>query len=348
MTSLKEIQKHVFEGSYFWITGPTYESKIECQFLTQLGMDAVGMSTVPDFVAAAAIGMKTLGIAMITDVMDRTEPLSHKQVLENAEKAVPVLKVLLLEIVKKLSITPKIREAIDSHINYKGDIALIDEYPLVQPRQLLPPTKEQMKEAADVIRKSMSKLGIKEFDMSCLFLNGLKYAEAIQYYDSCFRVELGTLPHMPIFSASGKHGALAVGKLAGSGLNCLTICGLDTEGFNNYESYFVVGVLRELGITLNYTVIGSEWVLNGEAAVVPISGYFYRGFISSVDPSVQGNAGVKQRERISQIIRTLNPSLYQDATLFGFEGPLKPTPSELLTAATLKTGIYSVCSLYSW
>ena len=123
---IKEVQKHLFEGSYFWITGPTYESKIECQFLTELGMDVVGMSTVPEFLAASAIGVKTLGIAMVTDVMDRTEPLSHKQVIENAERAVPVLEVLLLVIVKKLQLKPEIRNEIDSHIEYKGYMKKIE------------------------------------------------------------------------------------------------------------------------------------------------------------------------------------------------------------------------------
>lgn len=92
----------MFEGSYYWLTGPTFETKIECDYLGLLGMDAVGMSTVPDFLSAASIGVKTLGIAMITDVMDRGEELTGAEVIANAQKAVPVLSELLLAIMKKL------------------------------------------------------------------------------------------------------------------------------------------------------------------------------------------------------------------------------------------------------
>ena len=346
MKDVKEIQKHLFEGSYFWITGPTYESKIECQFLTQLGMDTVGMSTVPEFLAATAIGVKTLGIAMVTDVMERTEPLSHIQVLQNAERAVPVLKVLLLEVIKKLQLKSEIRAEIDSHINYTGDVSKIEEFPLTQARELIPAKEPQLKEATAVIHKAMEQLGIKGFDYGCLMLNRATYDQIAHYYEACWQIPLSKLPHMPLLTTSGKHGVLVVGKLLGSGANCLTICNIDIEGFRNFEAYFMARIIRELNVPVMYSVVGAEWVLGGEKAVLPLAGYFYRGFASSVNPSNQLCEGLAEREKIGKIIRTLYPSIYPDPTLFGFEGPVKPTQAELLTAAFFKTGIYSTCTLY--
>ncbi len=347
MEGLNELQKHLFEGSYFWITGPTYESKVECDLLTQFGMDAVGMSTVPDFLAGAAIGLKTLGIAMVTDVMDRLEPLDHLTVLKNAERAVPVLKVLLLEMIKRVPLRPEIRAAIDSHINYQGDPSAIEEYPLVQPRQLLPPPTEQIKEAAAAVRKAMSQLEIHDFDSCCLFLDQLSYPEAAKHYERCWKVPLGTLPNMPLYTSSARHGCFAVGRLAATGAACLSVCGVGLEGFNNIESYFLARVLKELGIPIVYSLIRSEWVLHGEPAVLPTSGVFYRGFMSSVDPEARGKDSSREQVMIDKIIRRLSPSAYPDPVLFGLEGPVQPTQTELLTAAKMRAKVYSTCPLYS-
>lgn len=346
MTNLKDIQKHIFEGSYFWITGPTYESKIECQFLTQLGMDAVGMSTVPEFMTASAIGMKTLGIAMISDVMDRAEPLSHLQVLANAEKAVPVLKILLLEIAKKLELKQSIRDEIDSHLKYKGDISKLEEYPLLEPREFVLPTQTQIKEAAAEVHKVVAKLDLKEVNMCNLFLNKLPYSEVIKCYDTCCKLHLEKLPNMPIFTASSKHGALAIGKLAGSGLNCISICNVDVEGFKNIESFFLAKVLKECGINHIYVTVEAEWLLTNSPAVLPISDYFCRSFVSDPDPSTQSRVGAEEMAKINCIIRSVHPSKDPSPILFGFEGPVKPTNCEKLTAATMKAKIFSVSSLY--
>lgn len=72
-------------------------------------MDAVGMSTVPEFLSGASIGMKTLGFAMITNVIknDKTE-VTHVEVLENAKLAVPLLTKILLNIIKELPLLPEV------------------------------------------------------------------------------------------------------------------------------------------------------------------------------------------------------------------------------------------------
>jgi purine-nucleoside phosphorylase len=80
-------------GVYAAVSGPSYETPAETAALARLGADAVGMSTVPEAVAAAALGLRVLGISCITDVAG-TE-LTHEEVLAAATGAGPDLRAIL-------------------------------------------------------------------------------------------------------------------------------------------------------------------------------------------------------------------------------------------------------------
>lgn len=54
-------------GTYAYVMGPSYESRAECRFLRAAGADCVGMSTVPEVIAARQAGLKVLGISLITN-----------------------------------------------------------------------------------------------------------------------------------------------------------------------------------------------------------------------------------------------------------------------------------------
>lgn len=77
------------EGVYAGLLGPNYETPAEIRMLLRFGADAVGMSTVPEVIAARARGMRALGISTITNLAAGISPtaLSHEEVLE-AGKAV--------------------------------------------------------------------------------------------------------------------------------------------------------------------------------------------------------------------------------------------------------------------
>ena len=72
------------EGVYVWTAGPSYETPAEIRFFARAGADAVGMSTVPEAVQAAALGLPVLGISTITNPAAGLQdaPLDHAEVLE--------------------------------------------------------------------------------------------------------------------------------------------------------------------------------------------------------------------------------------------------------------------------
>ncbi|KAF9078327.1 hypothetical protein BDP27DRAFT_1309419 [Rhodocollybia butyracea] len=71
------------EGTYAWVSGPTYETPAEGRFLRAAGADVVGMSTVPEVLAAREEGMNVLVLSLVTNAV--VIPASYKSVREEVE-----------------------------------------------------------------------------------------------------------------------------------------------------------------------------------------------------------------------------------------------------------------------
>jgi purine-nucleoside phosphorylase len=70
------------QGTYVHVSGPTYESRAECRFLRAIGGDCVGMSTVPEVIAAHHAGMRVLAISLITNKVVVDDYFDARKALE--------------------------------------------------------------------------------------------------------------------------------------------------------------------------------------------------------------------------------------------------------------------------
>lgn len=91
-------------GVYAAVSGPNLETRAEYRFLRTIGADAVGMSTIPEVIAAVHMGMPVLGFSVITDMglPDALKPVSIQAVLKAADKAQPKLSKLIQAVLEQL------------------------------------------------------------------------------------------------------------------------------------------------------------------------------------------------------------------------------------------------------
>jgi purine-nucleoside phosphorylase len=94
----------LFEGVYAGVLGPSYETPEEIRMLGRLGADAVGMSTVPEVIAARAGGIRTLGVSTITNVAAgmSLEKLDHSDVMAAGEQVKGDLQVLVEGVLRQI------------------------------------------------------------------------------------------------------------------------------------------------------------------------------------------------------------------------------------------------------
>lgn len=110
MDKLREIAMrkgiHLREGVYVALSGPTYETHAELKMLQGFGADAVGMSTVPECIVAAHMGLPVLGVSVITDLALPyiIQEITHDMVLAVAEKASSTLSDLIWELLQEVKL----------------------------------------------------------------------------------------------------------------------------------------------------------------------------------------------------------------------------------------------------
>ncbi|MEX2600928.1 MAG: purine-nucleoside phosphorylase [Balneolaceae bacterium] len=92
------------QGVYVAVPGPMLETKAEYRYLRQIGADVVGMSTVPEVIAAVHMGMDILGISAITDECfpDALKPVIMEDIFEAAAWAEPKMTRIIVGVLEKL------------------------------------------------------------------------------------------------------------------------------------------------------------------------------------------------------------------------------------------------------
>jgi purine-nucleoside phosphorylase len=91
-------------GVYLGISGPTFETPAEYKFIRIIGADAVGMSTVPEVIAARHMNIPCFAISIITDlgVENKIVELTHEDVLREAAIAEPKMTLIIKELINGL------------------------------------------------------------------------------------------------------------------------------------------------------------------------------------------------------------------------------------------------------
>jgi purine-nucleoside phosphorylase len=107
VAALKEARRlgiEMFEGTYAALTGPSYETPAEIRYLRSIGADLVGMSTVPEVIAAAHLGIRVLGISCVTNmaagILD--QPITAEEVLETGERVKADFVALLRGVIPRI------------------------------------------------------------------------------------------------------------------------------------------------------------------------------------------------------------------------------------------------------
>jgi purine-nucleoside phosphorylase len=92
------------KGVYVAVPGPSLETKAEYRFLRATGADVVGMSTIPENIVANHMGMKVLGLSIVTDECfpDSLKPVDVTEIIATANEAEPKMTTIIKEIIKSL------------------------------------------------------------------------------------------------------------------------------------------------------------------------------------------------------------------------------------------------------
>ena len=94
----------VQRGVYVAVAGPNLETRAEYRFLRTIGADVVGMSTIPECIAANHAGIKVLGLSVVTDdcFPDALKPAKIEEIIETANRAEPKLTYIMKTVIERL------------------------------------------------------------------------------------------------------------------------------------------------------------------------------------------------------------------------------------------------------
>ncbi len=105
LQSARKMGKTLHQGIYAGLLGPSYETPAEIRYLRTIGADLVGMSTIPEVVAARHMGLNVLAISCVTNmaagILDQA--LNHQEVLETAERVKGDFIALLQAVISEIA-----------------------------------------------------------------------------------------------------------------------------------------------------------------------------------------------------------------------------------------------------
>lgn len=95
------------KGVYAAVSGPTFETPAEYKYIRIIGADAVGMSTVPEVIAARHMGLRCFAFSVISDlgVAGKIVKITHQEVIEAASAAEPKMTTIIRELIERIDLT---------------------------------------------------------------------------------------------------------------------------------------------------------------------------------------------------------------------------------------------------
>src|SRR5690348_8984497 len=101
----KRLGLRVHEGIYAALSGPSFETPAEIRYLKTIGADLVGMSTVPEVIAACHMRLRVLGISCVTNMAAGilNKPLDHEEVLETGRRVSGQFIALLRAVIPRIA-----------------------------------------------------------------------------------------------------------------------------------------------------------------------------------------------------------------------------------------------------
>jgi len=100
----KRLGVEMSQGVYAGLSGPSYETPAEIRYLRTIGADLVGMSTVPEVIAAAHLGIRVLGISCVTNmaagILD--QPITAEEVIETGQRVKADFVALLRAVIPRM------------------------------------------------------------------------------------------------------------------------------------------------------------------------------------------------------------------------------------------------------
>jgi purine-nucleoside phosphorylase len=101
------------QGTYVAVLGPNYETRAEYRWMRRIGGDAVGMSTVPEVLAAGHLGLKVLAISTVTNVAcpDVLQSTAGEDVVDIAATAEPKLRKVVMGVLERYFAVSCVEEA---------------------------------------------------------------------------------------------------------------------------------------------------------------------------------------------------------------------------------------------
>lgn len=234
----------MYEGTYAWFSGPTYETHAEVQAGLRLGVGAFGMSTVPEIMAARALGMEVFALSLATNMAAglADEKLLHEDVVRVGREAGPKFERLLLGVCRRA------RHALPP----ADATAAVSASPAPAPgaARALHPRAPWQFAAADVVADALALGG--DGPLAAAVFLGAGHDAALAALGEPDGAAVPLREALPRFgaraaqTASALHGSLTVVRAAG-GARVAVVHGARSEGLARDEAAFLVAVLARRG-----------------------------------------------------------------------------------------------------